>query len=66
MARFTQAAQRAAVERLQHGNKIVAQHSFLLTGRGGVRVADAGEHGGDMTVLPVKRLAALRVVPSQG
>ncbi|ANT54252.1 hypothetical protein [Mesorhizobium amorphae] len=49
----TKTAQRAAVERFQHGDKILAQDGFLLTGRGGVFVADTGEHGGDMPVLPV-------------
>lgn len=29
-------------------------------------VADTGEHGGDMPVLPVERLTALRIVPGQG
>lgn len=54
------------IERFQHGDKIVAQDGLLLSGRRGVFVADAGEHGGDMAVLPVERLAALRVVPGQG
>lgn len=56
---IAQPPQRATVERFQHGDKIVAQDGFLLTGRGGVFVADAGEHGGDMPVLPVERLTAL-------
>ncbi len=60
-----QAAQRAAVERFQHGDQILGQHRFLLPGRGGVRVADAGHDGGDMAVLPVERLAALGIIPGQ-
>ena len=60
-----QAAQRAAVERFQHGDEILGQHRLLLPGRGGVLVADAGHDGGDMAVLPIERLAALRIVPGQ-
>ena len=36
-----------------------------MPGRGGVLVADAGHDGGDVTVLPVERLAALHIVPGQ-
>ena len=61
-----QAAQRAAIERLQHGDEILGQHGFLLQRRAAVAVADAGEHGGDMAVLAVERLAALGIVPGQG
>ena len=60
-----QAAQRAAVERLQHGDEILGQDGFLLHRRLGVAVADAGQHGGDMPVLAVERLATLRIIPGQ-
>ena len=60
-----QAAQRAAVKRLQHGDQIFGQDRFLLPGRGGVRVADAGHHRGDMAVLAIERQPALGIVPGQ-
>ena len=60
-----QAAQVAAIERLQHGDEILGQDGFLLPRRRGVGVADAGHHGGDMAVLAVERLAALGIVPGQ-
>jgi hypothetical protein len=62
---IAQAAQGAAVERLQHGDQILGQHRLLLPGRGGVGVADAGHDGGDMAVLTIERLAALSIVPGQ-
>lgn len=61
-----QATQRAAVEGFQHGDEILAQNRFLLPGRRGVCIADAGHDGGDMPVFAVERLAALGIVPCQG
>ena len=54
----------AALESLQHGDQILRQDRFLLSGRRGVLVADAGHNGGDGAVLAVERLAALGIVPS--
>jgi hypothetical protein len=42
-------------EHLQHGDKVLGKHRFLLPGRGGVGVAGAGEHGGDKAILAVER-----------
>lgn len=60
-----QAPQRAAVEHLQHGDQILGQNAFLLTRRCGLGVADAGEHGGDVTVLAVEDRAALGEGPGE-
>ena len=60
-----QAAQRAAVERLQHGDEVLRQDGFLLHRRLGVAVADAGKYRGDMPVLSVQRLATLRIIPGK-
>ena len=51
------------VERRQHGQKFVGEDRGLLQGRAGVAAADAGEHGGDMAVADVERLAELPVAP---
>lgn len=61
-----QAAQRAAVEGLEHGDDVFRQHGLFLPGRGGMGVADAGEHGRDMPIRAVERRPTLRVIPGQG
>jgi hypothetical protein len=33
-------------EGLEHGDQVLWKHGFLLSGRGGVGIADAGEHSG--------------------
>ena len=65
MARSRRPRKPAAIERLEHGDEILGQHGFLLPRRRGLGVADAGEHGGDMPVLAVERLAALGIIPGQ-
>ena len=51
------------VQRRQHRQKLVGEDGGLLQGRAGVPAADAGEHGGDMPVADVQRLAELAVAP---
>ena len=59
-----QTAQGAGVERFQHGEKIDEEDGFPLTGRGGCLLPIAsGEPSGEMPVLRVERLTALRKVP---
>ena len=51
------------VQRRQHGQKLVGEDGGFLRGRAGVAAADAGQHGGDMAVADVERLAELAVAP---
>lgn len=61
-----QAAQRAAIKRLDHGDDILSHDRFLLDWWLGVAVADAGHHGGDMPVFSVKHESALGKIPGEG
>ena len=51
------------LQRRQHGQKLVGEDRGFLEGRAGVAAADAGEHGGDMAVADLERLAELPVAP---
>ena len=51
------------VQRRQHGQKLVGEDRGFLQGRAAVAAADAGEHGGDMAVADLERLAELAVAP---
>ena len=51
------------VQRRQHRQKLVGEDRGLLQGRASVPAADAGQHGGDMAVADVERLAELPVAP---
>ena len=48
---------RIIVQRGQHGQKIVGEDRLLLHGRAPMGAANAGQHGGDMAILGVERLA---------
>ena len=58
--------QAAAIQRFEHGEKILRQNGLFLLRRFGVGVADAGHHRGDMAVLAVQRFAELCVIPREG
>ena len=64
MARSRRPRSVPGVERFQHGEKIDEEDGFPLTGRGGCLLPIAsGEPSGEMPVLRVERLTALRKVP---
>ena len=48
----------------QHGQEIVGENGFLLRWRAAMGAADAGEHGGDMRIADIQRLAHLPVAPA--
>ena len=52
------------VEVAEHGEQFVGEDRFLLNGRPAVLAADASEHGGDMAVAGVERVAELAVMPA--
>ena len=60
-----QPAQQTAIERLKHVDQVFGQDRFLLLGRGGVGVADAGHHRGDVPKLAIQAQASLCIVPGQ-
>ncbi len=62
---ISQAAKRAAIERLDHGNDVFSHDSFLLDGWLGVAVPDSGHYCGDMPVLAIERKATLGIVPGE-
>ena len=62
---IAQAAQIAEIERSDHGEQILGQDRLLLLRRAAMGAADPGEHGGDVAVLAVERLAALGEIPHQ-
>ena len=51
------------LQRRQHGEKFVGEDGGLLQGRAAVAAADAGQHGGDMAIADLERLAKLPVAP---
>src|ERR1700722_9720539 len=51
------------LQRRQHGQKLIGEDGGLLQGRASVAAADAGQHGRDMPVADVERLAELAVAP---
>ena len=60
-----QAAQIAEIERGDHGEQILGQDGLLLLRRAALGAADPGQHGGDVPVLAVHRLAALGEIPRE-
>ena len=51
------------VQRRQHRQKLVGEDRGFLRWRAGVAATDAGQHGGDMAVADIERLAELAVAP---
>ena len=60
-----QAPEIAEIERGDHGEEVLGQDGLLLLGRAALGAADPGEHGGDVPVLAVHRLAALGEIPHE-
>ena len=60
-----QAAEIAEIEGGDHGEEVFRQHSLFLLGWPALGAANAGEHGRDMPVLAVHRLAALGEIPHE-
>ena len=58
-----QAPEIAEIERGDHGEEILGQDRLLLLGRAALGAADPRQHGGDVPVLAVDRLAALGEIP---
>ncbi len=58
-----QAAQRAAIERLDHGDDILCHHRLFLHRRPGMAVANSGHHRRNVPVPTIKGDAALRIIP---
>ena len=62
---IAQAPEIAEIEGGDHGEEILGQDGLLLLGRAPLGAADPRQHGGDVPVLAVHRLAALGEIPHQ-
>ena len=62
---IAQAAEIAEIERGDHGEEILGQDGLLLLRRAALGAADPRQHGGDVPVLAVDRLAALGEIPRE-